>query len=183
MRMAVRESRNGHAVFARPSVNKRSRFLVGLGVTAALAGCGGDNVSPMAPSAALVVESTSTSTQVEANGVRVQLRVRVTDGLTDLSQAVAAGDATTRVCLASACTERTISSTFAEGSCTTLVGDDQITVEAAWQNGDTVGVDFCQESAVAARTFSTTVSDGVQRSNEVQTACTPAGSVLACASS
>ena len=75
-----------------------------------------------------------------------------------------------------------LSATFAEGSCTTLVGRGQVAVEAAWQNGDTVGVDFCQESAVASRTFSTTISDGVQQSNAVETACAPAGAMLVCLS-
>ena len=64
-----------------------------------------------------------------------------------------------------------------------LVARGQVAIEAAWQNGDTVGVDFCQESAVAPRTFSTTISDGVQQSNPVETACAPAGAMLVCISS
>ena len=43
-------------------------------------------------------------------------------------------------------------------------------------------VDFCQENAVASRTFRTTISDGVQQSNAVETSCAPAGAMLVCVS-
>lgn len=67
--------------------------------------------------------STSTSTQVKLNGVRVQLRLRITDGLPDVSQAVSTGRATTRVCLDSVCTERTLSSMFEEALLHNPCGD------------------------------------------------------------
>ena len=156
-------------------------FWIGLTVLAPSA-CTSDETTPTTPSSPLMVQSTSTATQAEPNGLRAQVRLRVTGGLSNVSQAVAEGRATARVCLADVCDDRVISATFTEGSCTTVVGRGQVAVEAAWQNGDTVGVDFCQDNVVESRTFRTTISDGVQQSNAVETSCAPAGAMLVCVS-
>ena len=167
----------------KPPALGRDTFIFWIGLTAiALSACSSDDTAPTAPSSQLMVQSTSTATQAEPNGLRAQVRLRVTGGLSDVSQAVVAGSATAQVCLAGVCDDRVISATFTEGSCTTPVGRGQVAIEAAWQNGDMVGVDFCQENTVASRTFSTTISDGAQRSNPVETTCAPAGGMLVCAS-
>ena len=67
------------------------------------------------PGSTLMVQPDSTATQTESNGIRVQVRLRVTDGVSELSQAVATGGATVRVCLVSTCRDRAVSSAFSEG--------------------------------------------------------------------
>ncbi len=85
-----------------------------------LSGCNSSKTtnSPVAPLVALIVESFQTATQIEAGGLRVQVRFRVREGLVELTSAAQAGAASTRVCLSGTCVEDTLSTVFSEGNCT-----------------------------------------------------------------
>ena len=146
-----------------------------------LSGCNSTSStnSPVAPGGTLIVDSFQTATQVEANGLRVQLRFRVIGGLVELTQAAQTGAANSRVCLSGSCVEELLSPTFSERTCEGVqkmpVANTALGLAAAWLDGDVVGVDFCIDPVGEQTDFETTVTDGRVRSNAIQTVCTPNG--------
>ena len=149
----------------------------------ALAGCDSDPSSPTKPSPPLTVMSSSTATQGDLIAWRVQLRLRVTEGLADLAEAVQTGAAGAEVCVQGTCVDESLTSTPTEGLCLTAVGVGTVEIEAAWLDGDQAGIDFCVSSLTTAATYETTLGNGVQQSNTIDTECSLSGGFLACVSS
>ena len=103
--------------------------------------------------------------------------MRVTSGLSALSQASRSGAARGQVCLSGSCDNDSLSTVFSEGVCAGLpmiqAGSAGLGIAAAWMEGDSVGIDFCIENLTGQATFETTVTDGLNRSNVIRTTCTP----------
>lgn len=145
-----------------------------------LSGCD-ESSSPTGPMMGpLFVQSSGSATQIEPNnGFRVQVRMDVRSGAETLSQALRSGAASGQVCLAGTCDGSSLSTVFSEGVCAGLpmipaTGAD-LGIAAAWMDGNTVGIDFCIENMSGQVTLETSVSDGLNRSNVIQTTCTPGG--------
>ncbi len=151
-------------------------------VATVAAGCDSASDNPNKPSPSLTVASSSTATQGDLIAWRVQLRLRVTDGLADLADAAQAGDAGVEVCVVGSCAEETLSANSGEGLCQTAVGAGRVEIEAAWLDGDQAGVDFCVSPLTTSATYETTLSAGARQSNTIDTACTLSGGGLACVS-
>jgi primosomal replication protein N len=154
----------------------------------ALGACSGDGGSPTAPGpsgtdpsgtgGSLSVQSLSTATQPEPGGFRVQVRMRVGEGLNGLQQTTQTGTAGGQVCVSGFCAERAMSSGVRNASCAGQFGETPVNLAGIWLDGDVVSVEFCARSSEGGRTFETTVSDGARRSNVVRTVCTPGGACL-----
>ncbi len=151
----------------------------------ALGGCGGDSGTPTSPSSLLMLQAFQTATQPGPSGIRVQMRARVTEGLSELRGATQSGTALGRVCLSGSCVDGPITS-FSEGMCagvpTIQAADTQLGLATAWLDGDVFGVDFCVGSVTEQRVFTTTAIGGTSQSNTIQTTCTPSGALIICGS-
>ena len=159
----------------------RFKIVIIFAVLLLLSGCDGDSSSgPTAPPTALIVQSSGSATQIEPNnGFRIQVRMRVMSGLGALSQAVRSGDARGQVCLGGTCDNQPLSTVFGEGVCAGLpmmqADGANLGIAVAWMDGDSAGIDFCIENLTAQATFETSITDGLNRSNAIQTTCTPGG--------
>ncbi len=143
----------------------------------------GDSVgdTPSKPSAALTVQPLSTATAPDQIAIRVGVRMRVTSGLAGLADAVRGGTATTEVC-ADSCNSEPVVPGPVLGQCNTAVAAGVAEVAAASLEGDEISVEFCIPSTTNVQNYTSTVSDGTQRSNAVTTTCSLSGSILTCAS-
>ena len=68
------------------------------------------------------------------------------------------------------------------GQCNPAVGAGVAEVAAATLNGDEISVEFCIPITTNVQNYTSTVSDGTQRSNAVTTSCSLSGGILTCAS-
>ena len=169
---------------------KRIHYLVAtLSLCAStLVGCS-DSDSPTAPRViptGLTVDSFSTATQIEPGGFRIQVRMRVVEGLASLDRAVQQGSASAQTCMESGCVGGSLTSTFGEASCPAGLrlgsAGTELGFGLAWLEGDVVGVDFCVSELAEGMTFETTLSDGLNRSNVVRTSCVEGFAGLTCGS-
>ena len=160
-------------------------LLLGLTIVLALGGCD-DSDSPTDPTRPLFVQSFQTATQPEAGGLRVQVRMRVTEGLDALRQASQTGAGRAQVCLSVSCDTAPISLGASEGMCSpglpVEVDGTGMGLSVAWLEGDVVGVDFCVENVTDQRVFEIRLTDGMSSSNVVQTVCDPSGGLVFCGS-
>ncbi len=154
-------------------------FLVGIATT--LSACDSDPDSPTKPSPTLVIEELSTLTQLDQIAVRVELRMRVTAGLTDFADAVGSARATSEVC-GDECASRVVVAGPVIGDCDTAVGSGQAEIAIAWMDDDVVGVDFCVPTLTTVQVYETTILSGSQRSNTIETRCAIEGGILTCES-
>lgn len=155
--------------------------------TLAAGGCssGSSNNSPTAPSL-LDLQAFETAAQTAEGGSRVQLRMRVLQGLSELRQGSQTGSARAQICLSGRCVEGAITPDFMEASCAgqfnSAFAETEIGFGTGWLNNEVVGVDFCVSELAEGVTFETTVMNGVARSNTVRTRCGMSGGILICAS-
>ena len=148
----------------------------------AVGGCDSNPDDPTKPSPTLMVATSSTETLSDGIAWRVELRLRVTDGLNALAEAVQSGDGRIEVCDAEMCAEDILGSSPMMGPCQTAVGAGAVEIEAAWLDGEEVGINFCVPASTTAATYEITLSAGAQQSNIIETACSLDGAALSCVS-
>lgn len=144
-------------------------------------GCSSSNDSPTAPVQVLEVESFSTAIQIEPGGFRIQVRLRVLQGLGALSAASQQGAARVQSCRDGMCAEESLGA-FREASCPVMNDQTEIWVGSAWLSGDEIGVDVCVANVAGGVTLETVILDGLSRSNTVQTSCANIGGAFGCGS-
>ena len=155
-----------------------------IGMVGTLSACDSAPDSPTKPDpvlTVLTVEPVSTDTQLQAIAYRVQLRLRVTSGLSEFADAVETRDGRSEVCL-DGCDSEVVVSGSVLGACDAAVGVATVEIGSAWLENDLVGVDFCVPTATVAATYRTTVTDSSQVSNTIETDCELVGGTLSCQS-
>ena len=146
----------------------------------AVSACDSVTDTPTKPSPALTVEVLSSATTLDQFAIGVQLRLRVTEGLEAFTNAVRSGAGQGEVCVDDECATQVIVLGQVAGACNTAVGFGTVEMAAAWLDGDVVGIDFCVTTLTTAETYRTTVGDGQQQSNAVETDCAQGGGFLVC---
>ena len=158
-------------------------FLSTMIATTAVA-CGGSE-SPAGPTDdVLALDSYSTATDLDPLGIRIQVRMHVTAGLSGLSAAVAAGVARIEVCQGSVCATSTVSTDASERECSAAngVGANDLRIAGAWLHSGDVGVDFCVREIGDSESFALRVLSGAMVSNVTQTFCSRSNAFGICGS-
>ena len=167
--------------FRTPKSQLFGRCMMAVGAVFMLSGCDSDGDTPTKPSPALTLQPFSTQTALDQIATRVRVSMRVTAGLASLADAVQTGRATAEVC-GDTCNSDLVVPGPIIGLCDTAVGAGVAEIAAVGLNSDEVSVDFCVSTLTAVQNYTTTVSDGDQRSNTVTTACSVSGASLTCTS-
>ncbi len=154
-------------------------------VVTVLVGCG-DSEPPTAISdEVLSLRAFQTATDLDSLGIRVQVRMRVTEGLGDLTARIASSAAFGEVCLGTECARAPIGTAAVDKGCPAAGSDAsnaELRISGAWLNGDAVGINFCVREIAGSQSFDLrVVSDGMT-SNTTRTLCTRLNSLVICGS-
>ena len=160
------------------------RFLLILLVLVVPACSDSDVSMPTAPTGALIVDSFQTSTQIETQGFRIQVRANVVSGLDALRTAARTGRASTEVCESGLCEIMDMISGHREGDCSLIPAGtfqtSSFSVASSFLDADIVGVDFCVDDLVAQRAYGIRFGDGSDWSNTITMRCTQSNAGLVC---